>query len=528
MPRSLEENFKELKNAVLTKRPILKKILEKNGHKKLYEYAKDYISVNLNPPIRRRQNEFLKVFKDEVEKRLGSTVAEEATEQLKHYYFVSTADHHGPIVSPFFVNSNLLTAAPCLECPDPHLKHIIVLACANISVDNSSFPRGLIFHSYANNQLEMHRLAFFSANTRPSMIYTLPPYTSKEVNKMKATLKEKESKKAVGEREAKRIMSLIDEIYNQPDVLACATYSDQITKTNYTLWRHFFAPSKVTPPDLIYLELETIVVRLLIEYHLHKDTIIHHILFDPDYEPLVNSYFEGIFGSFSREEESGTYLFWALPKGSKYKLQLWRKGNRLVSKDESYSIELTPEHIQRAMEKKELIPGLLLDFITVSFYYGLKCLGGFNQVNYLTYMKNGYIKMNTDLENYRSIEVCARAQTKELCDGLTIAFLADPKGEMTLATGLDLVLYGNENTWSQFLDISKNMTFEEALNPLMPEIYKITYPDTEWKPELAKITDEDIIRLTGLDKKIKACAFIPPAEPSLRGHTLDTPPSPAL
>ncbi len=514
MAHTLEENFSKLREAVLLKRPILKKILEKNGHKKLYDYAKDYTSVNLNPPIRRRQNEFLKVFKEEVEKRLGPTVAEEAAEQLKHYYFISTADHHGPIVSPFFVNSNLLTAAPCLECPDPHLKHIIVLACANISVDNHTFPRGLTFHTLIENQMQMQRLAFFSANVRPSMVYTLPAYTTKEIDKMKSTLLSKDAKGEVGHRETERLMKLIDDIYNQPDVLACKNYSDQVTKTNYKLWKQFFAPSNVTPPDLIYLELETMVVRLLTEYHLYKDTVINHILFDPDYEPLVNSYFEGIFGSFSREEESGTYLFWALPKGAKYKLQLWRKGKYLVSKDETYKIELTPENIQRAMEEKELIPGLLLDFITVSFYYGLKCLGGFNQVNYLTYMKNGYIKMNTDLENYRSIEVCARAQTKELCDGLTIAFLEDPKGEMVLATGPDLILYGNENTWGQFLQISQNMTFEEALNPLMPEIYKITYPETEWDKELVNITDEEIIHLTGLDKKIKACAFISSDEPS--------------
>ena len=129
-------------------------------------------------------------------------------------------------------------------------------------------------------------------------------------------------------------------------------------------------------------------------------------------------------------------------------------------------------------------------------------------MNFLTFMKNAYIKMNADLGNYRSIEVCARAQTKEMCDGLTIAFLQDQSGKLTLATGLDLILYGNERTWVDFIDICKKITLDEAFNPLIPEIYKISYADSELEQDLLSITDRDIIQMTGLDKKILPCAFV--------------------
>jgi hypothetical protein len=79
---------------------------------------------------------------------------------------------------------------------------------------------------------------------------------------------------------------------------------------------------------------------------------------------------------------------------------------------------------------------------------------------------------------------------------------------MTLATGLDLILYGTAQTWPQFVEISKNITFREALSPLMPEIYKISYLEDEWDPALVAITDEDIIKLMKLDAKITACAHI--------------------
>ena len=48
------------------------------------------------------------------------------------------------------------------------------------------------------------------------------------------------------------------------------------------------------------------------------------------------------------------------------------------------------------------------DFFVLSFYYGLKCVGG--QLNQLfNRHENAYIKMNVDRGNYRSIEARARA-----------------------------------------------------------------------------------------------------------------------
>ena len=129
-------------------------------------------------------------------------------------------------------------------------------------------------------------------------------------------------------------------------------------------------------------------------------------------------------------------------------------------------------------------------------------------MNYLTHMKNAYIKMQVDLGNYRSIEVCARAQTKEMGGDYTIAFLGGPNGEMVPATGMDLILYGNKDTFKILTEESKQITLEEGVNPLMPEFYRIVYPESERDPELLGITAEDITRLTGLDQKIKACAEI--------------------
>lgn len=506
--KELEKKFKKLKDKVLQKRPVLEEILRKRGSKNLLEYASEYIDVNLPPTIPRRQNELLDTMNEMVTERFGKNVAESVIRQLKKYYFVSTADHTGPIIHPFFVNSDLLIASTIVEHADPDLENIIVLSCANISTNNSSFPRGLFFENYHDGKLVTHRLPFLSANPTPHSIYRTPSYRKDHIQKSLDILWAKFSRKEISENQYKKSVEILEEIYLKPEVLNAKDFGEQVGKTNFEFWPKFFSASDVKMPNLIYLEQESLVVKLLTKYHLYEDTILNHLLFDEKYEPYINDYFENIFGSFSRENSSGTYLFWALPDGARDNLQLWRKGKYLVSADESYKIPLEPETIRKAMESRELIPGLLLNFMTISFYYGLKCLGGFNQVNYLTLMKNAYIKMNTELGNYRSIEVCARAQTKEICDGLTFAFMGYNHNSLALASGLDLALYNDKDSWQKLINTSKNITFSEALSPILPEVYRISYDQKEWEEELLSITDKDISRLIGLNEKTKPCIDI--------------------
>ncbi|TSC57437.1 MAG: Uncharacterized protein Greene041619_1169 [Candidatus Peregrinibacteria bacterium Greene0416_19] len=501
--------FARLKSRVLAKRPILRDILRKRGGETLLEYASKYVDVNLNPPILQRQSECLSVIREASNERYGHDVAESVVAQLEKYYFVSTADHVGPITHPFFVNANLLTALGIRERCNPALQSIIVLACANVSLNNSSFPRGLLFHTCKEGTLRQERLSFLPSNCHSCSVYNFRPYTSAEIRKVEKRLTGLKKEGSVTVPVADRLQSIIHEIYDRPEILACRSYRDQAARTNRALWKRLFEASNVQMPQLLYLDQEDIVVRLLTRYHLDQDTVINHILFDPAYERYVNEYFDGIFGSFSQEDATGTYLFWALPKGAKINQQLWRRGGELITADGSFRVTLNSDALRAAMLSGELIPSLLLTFITICFYYGLKCLGGFNQVNYLTLMKNAYIKMNVDLGNYRSIEVCARAQTKEICDGLTLAFLGYDGGRVALASGLDLILYGNNGSFDTLLRQGKEMTLEEALNPLMPEIYRISYDEKEREADLLSVTEKDINQLTSLDRKVKPCITLP-------------------
>ncbi|MCX6779923.1 MAG: hypothetical protein NT034_01950, partial [Candidatus Magasanikbacteria bacterium] len=261
----LQSDFNLLKQKVLDKRPVLKQLLKKKGNKNILEYSNQYIDVNFHPTIPKRQHEFLEIIEEIVTERFGREIALSVVRQLKKYYFISTADHTGPITHPFFVNSNLLIAASILNHHDIDLQNILVLSCARVSVDNSSFPRGLFFHNYLNEKLETHRLAFFSGNTRPPLVYNLRPYGREELEQIYSTLNKKLAKKEITQEQYDKLFNLFKEVYDQPEILKLSSYTEQISKTNFLLWKRFFPADQVKIPNLIYLELEDVVSKLIIK-----------------------------------------------------------------------------------------------------------------------------------------------------------------------------------------------------------------------------------------------------------------------
>lgn len=507
LPKTFAKNFESLKKQVLKVRPILAELIEKHGNKNLYQYAKEYKDVNTNPIIESRKAELIDTLYNITEKRLGKDIAESMSRQLKKYYFVSTTDHHGPISHSYFLNTNLVQALNCMDGKDPEMNNVIALSCANISLNNSSYPRGILFQARTNNHTHLEKLPFSPAADRLCPVYDYHAYTPQDIQRVKKVIAEKTRNKEITSPLQEKLLCLIDEIYANNALYNSTDFSEQITKSNHKLWNKLFQKNNISVPNLIFIEQELLVVDLLVHYHLFNDTILNKMIFEPDYAELIEKYFEGMEGGFSRLNKTGTYLFWGLPKGAKYRLQLWRQGDYLISENGEYKIRLSSDDIKDALERKALIPSMLLTFFVLSFYYGLKCLGGFCQVNYLTFMKDAYVKMHAQRQNYKTIEACVRVQTKEFNE-FTIAFSQNPGEKMSLATGIDLYLYGKENLWSQISKMANNITLEEALNPLMPEFYTVMCSAKDRKPELAAISSEQIIRFTGLDKKISPCIEI--------------------
>ena len=211
-------------------------------------------------------------------------------------------------------------------------------------------------------------------------------------------------------------------------------------------------------------------------------------------------------GGFSVAEKKGSYLFWALPAGSKYRQQLWLHGKELQTADASFRVPLEAEAIVEKLQTGELIPTMLVTFWLLSFYYGLKCTGGFLQPNYLTAMKSGYMQMLKELGLMAEMEVVSAVDTKTMGGDFALAFLADKNKKLQPATGLDLLLYGDSNSWPTFQALAKKISLEESVTMMLSLFYEVLYHENERVTDLAGVTTSQILQLTGLDKKITSCA----------------------
>ncbi|HSW47798.1 MAG TPA: hypothetical protein VLG67_01845 [Candidatus Saccharimonadales bacterium] len=493
-----------LRTKVLERRPALSDILHRLGPMTMYQIAESYAKDSNTAMIElERKNEFIQTFSSEVAKILGQGVAQSTARQLSEHYYVSTAEHHSPLTTPDYFNSSVHHALYASDAKNSKLENIIVLACANVSFDNYASPRGLVFNSFSGTKPGLTQIPLFSRSVRSCPVVYYPSYGKQAIQDAKLKIDSLLREGSITPKNAEGLYFILDSVYSRNDVLNLSNYSDQITKTNYILWNKLFFFLGDYTPNLVYIEQERVVNKLLLEHHIYQNTIIHNILFNTDYHTLMEKHFDKIEGAFTLDERTGTYLFWALPPGQKYRVRLWKEGNKLVSEDRSYEVELTPDSLAKAITNKELIPSTMLDYILLAFYYGLKLHGGVNQPTVLSKTKIAFLRMLNELGDRMSIQECIGVPTTALSmHRPSLAFLKSPKNTLTPASSIDILLYGNKNSWNVMKQNSKNITYGEILYRTLPNLYKFVYETDEQDKQLMNVSESEIDAITGLDKKI--------------------------
>ncbi len=190
-----------------------------------------------------------------------------------------------------------------------------------------------------------------------------------------------------------KIQSFIAQYVLNPSVLACHTYSEQITRLNYLWWHDLFSDF----PKYISLDSENIVVEIL-QKHLRTNTVIARMITDQALQPSIEHSFDGISCCFNLSNRSGTYLFWYLDEYHK-RHALWREGDELVSMDKSFRIKMISEEYIYHLQHRHLIPSGLLVYSILACYYGVTCFGGFAQGEYLPKIQQAFETINTSQEN---------------------------------------------------------------------------------------------------------------------------------
>jgi len=475
-----------LKEQVLQKRPVLRDIFQANAGKSVRSYT-DSVIQNGRQINNQRKEEFITALRAEVGLYFPPAVADSVALQMQDNYCLSTAEHHGPLTHPFFVHSNLLTIGQGLD-------NTVILAVGNVSLNNQSYPRGLILHSAGGQR---HRLPFFSSKTRLSPLFGHRPFEKRDLDQLRQRLLGGNLSKEL----QVKVLELIDRVYDVPEVLGQATFSSQVTVSNGRLWQNFFSATAQKTPRLIMLQLEGLILRLLKQHHLFFCTEISELLFNTKIRSAIIEHFDGIPGNFSIKEKKGTFLFWALPVGRRRRQQLWPEGDYLSS-DDGYSVRLSPEAISQAIERGELVPNMFLGSLLLSKYYGVKCLGGFSQGTYLTAIHRAYNQMRGSINKFED------HHTKGLRSDFVLGYFKNSFGSFSAASGIDLALHNTPQSWEAFSRAANILTLEEAMMPLFPELYRELYHQQDQDPELLKLGANDIVNFYHIADKISACINI--------------------
>ncbi|MBF0280552.1 MAG: hypothetical protein HQM13_22335 [SAR324 cluster bacterium] len=125
-----------------------------------------------------------------------------------------------------------------------------------------------------------------------------------------------------------------------------------------------------------------------------------------------------------------------------------------ILKGSHQQIPLTPEAIVDALGKGKVCPGIFLTFTVLSFLNGFKCLGSFEQIEYLTQFKEKWQRLG--LLDQQTIE---NVKT----DGLTTGRFLDEGGMPVFP--LDVIL-GTE--WR----VDEKSRMQDLIEPLLPRLLR--------------------------------------------------------
>lgn len=433
-----------MREVVYGAKPHLKEIINNFGNESVLSYREKQLKVSSAPEERKKELEA--VVYDYVLRLFGQETAARAVDTLDEFWFVSTAEHHVPASHPFILSGTFVGGLNTLKTGrDVQL----IFSCAGVSMNNSSFPRGVSYH---DTELTDKKIYFMPWKYRRHPVWNMPSAGSGLFDELE--------KNSDCQTKFRDLM-----IGLKKDFLHVNSYADQITYFNKALFQQFIGYENTA---LIYLTQETIVAELLTRFHLLKNTVINRLLFDTDWHRAFTKYFDGLTGAFNSVNGNGSWLFWSVKDGQR--VSLHKENDNLVSADNKYSVALKPEAIARALANQEIMPTMALTFIVLSFYYGLNCGGGFSQVDYLPKMRTAYASVLLDFCLKDS--VADQVQTDFL--SLDYAFLSLQAGtRQVLATGVDMLLYGKPETFERIRYLAESVKLKDALDNLIPEFYAI-------------------------------------------------------
>jgi hypothetical protein len=271
-----------------------------------------------------------------------------------------------------------------------------------------------------------------------------------------------------------------------PEMFGEEFYAPQICRLNAGLWTRA-ARDAPDMPRLVYLPAEDFTVALLRDA-LGKGGPLGRMLLDREARELALDLFQGLPGTWSEAE--GTHFFWGLTqKGRMIPLRLHE--GELRGKD--VRIELTREALLAAFDARRLVPGIILNLLSL-LQHGFRCLGGLNQIHYappMCYQMRDFCR-SLDLEDGPDWgRVAAEAFRDYLC-GPLFWFRRDAGSERRIPGSMDSFLREPGPSLAEADLAMRRLSLRRAALLGLPDLYETIVPANERMSELGYLDLEPL------------------------------------
>jgi hypothetical protein len=447
---------------------------------KLVDYVRNFFQYHLAPVFQKRLTEFLRITGAEVETILSSEIRGAFEAQIRKSSVILTGDHHGFLCHPVLVNGDLLFALS-------HQHGIVpVLAFGNVPLNNATYPRGLLLTEMRETRKPV-RLPFFPDKSKHRLVYATRSFDKKALDRGQDRVQSQDWS-VVALQKRLFLIEVLQEMQKIPELFSQEWLSQQTTLINAFLWKKFFTNPRT---QLVSLQVEDIVRKWLEKNLQDHDLPVVSLLLDTSWRQAAASLFDGIPGAWNAQTGQGTRYFWGIDqKGCQ--LPLMERNGVLIGKN--LHIELSQKALTDALAARKILPSMLISFSVLAFHFGLKCYGGFMQVDYLSRMKQAWIQLLNLKSCHTEAEATATVPTANYATGLTVSFVKRSEGIIP-AGSFDIIETGGLSP--EYLQKIGQKTVSDINCPGLPYIYKIIY-GADADLELSQVTTREILDETGL------------------------------
>lgn len=454
-----------LKEGIRKHVPVVAEFFDQEEN--IIEFSKKILNCPTNSVYEERQKNLCDETERYVERLFGVKI------NIIPPLIINIVDHHAILNHPILLATNIIANAHRLLQLGTK-QPIVVFTSSIVPVNNFFNKKGF--------ELHRKRIPLFSNKE----MHQANCFLEKQDFNFTKRLKDIDNWEMFDDSEKQFLLSIEKEILAL-DFFRARSYNDQISIINNFLWKKTFHEDiRSGIPELYYLTQEDIT-RDLVSNILREDNMVSKAIFDADFRQIILNNFKGVTVCWDEEKNKGTHFFWYKDENNESK-RLFLKGQFLVSENGLKKIKLTKEDVIPLIKKNEIVPSLFVVFSYMTFWCGLKPLVGYGSCNYLTKMKETWLKTlkNTDVEEYERMLVL---DTKSLIGGEIATYGRNEKHELIDLYTFDIIEKGGLT--KQYLEKLFSMRFRDLLMPALLEIYK-SYVPIEERQEL-DLKSEDLV-----------------------------------